>query len=72
MISSGRVAGPHTLGRSPLTPAGAHGAGAFGTLLAAAGTTAQKAHRLDQADGPATAALVTPPTCGAGACRLSR
>ena len=48
------VAGPRTLGRTPLGPAGAHGAGAIDAVLSPAGTSAQEAHRLGAADDPAT------------------
>ena len=60
------VAGPRPLGRSPLGLAGADGAGAIDTLLPAAGTPAQKTHRLGAADDFATAPLAAPAPAGAG------
>ena len=51
---------------TPLGPAGAHSAGALGTVLPATGTPAQKAHRLGAADDHATAPLAAPAPTGAG------
>ena len=60
------VAGPRPLGRTPLGLPSAHGAGAIDTLLPAAGTPAQKTHRLGAADDFATAPLAPPASTGAG------
>ena len=53
------VAGPRPLGRTPLGFAGAHGAGALGTLLPGAKTPAQEADRLGAADGHAVPLMVS-------------
>ena len=60
------VVGPCPLGRSALGPAGAHGAGAIGTVPPTAGTSAQETHRLGQADDTATASLAAATPAGAG------
>ena len=49
-----------------LGPAGAHGAGAIGTVPPTAGTPAQETHRLGQADDTATASLAAATPAGAG------
>ena len=57
------VAGPHSLGRTPL---GLAGAGTLGPVLPVPGTPPQKDHRLGPADDAATAPLAAAASTGAG------